>query len=402
MIGLDPNMRILHVISSVNPTGGGPIEGVKQFASESVKDGHLIEVASLDAPDDAWVKSCPLSVHALGPAKGAYAFSPRLVPWLRSHVGQYDVVIVNGLWQFNGLGTCLALSKSSTPYFVFSHGMLDPWFKQAYPLKHLKKSLYWIWGEYQVLSRAAGVCFTCEEERRLARESFRPYRVNEIVVSYGTAGPPAHSNPVEQQNTFLEMFPQLTNRRFLLFLSRIHVKKGCDLLIEAFARVAADDPELLLVMAGPDQTGWRRDLEALAAGLGIADRLVWTGMLSGDAKWGAFHLAEVFVLPSHQENFGIAVAEALASGLPVLISNKVNIWNEITEDGAGLVAPDTLEGTMRLLKEWQALSTTQRETMGKQARDCFTQRFEIRNASRQRIATLKQHIDTISSREKAL
>ncbi len=385
-------MRLLHVISSTNPTDGGPIEGVKQFAAVSPKEEVSIELASLDAPDAPWLKSFPLPVYPLGPGRGTYAYSPRLIPWLRSHAGSYDCIIVNGLWQFNGLGTCLALANSSTPYFVFSHGMLDPWFKKAYPLKHLKKRLYWLWGEHRVLSRATGVCFTCEEERRLARESFRPYRVNEVVVGYGTAGPPEHCDAAEQQRAFLEAFPQIAGHRFLLFLSRIHRKKGCDLLIKAFARIAASDPELRLVMAGPDSVGWQPELEALATRSGVAERVLWTGMLSGDVKWGGFRSAEAFVLPSHQENFGIAVAEALACGLPALITDKVNIWKEIVGDGAGLVEADTAEGITRLLEAWQGMSAASRSLMREKARHCFTERFDIRAVNRQRLAALRHHM----------
>jgi glycosyltransferase involved in cell wall biosynthesis len=178
-------------------------------------------------PDDAWVKECPLPIHALGPARSGYAHSSRLVPWLRAHRARYDAVLVRGLWQFGGFGTWLALHNTTTPYFVFTHGMLDPWFKRTYPLKHLKKSLYWPWGEYRVLRDAQGVCFTCEEERVLARQSFSRYKCNEVVVNYGTARPPGDAST--QQAAFLEQFPHLRSRRILLFLSRIHPKKGCDL-----------------------------------------------------------------------------------------------------------------------------------------------------------------------------
>lgn len=139
----------------------------------------------------------------------------------------------------------------------------------------------------------------------------------------GTATPAGDSQA--QRQIFLDHFPQLDNKRLLLFLSRIHVKKGCDLLIEAFAEVASDD-SLHLVIAGPDQIGWQADLQKQAKQLGIEQKITWTGMLSGDLKWGAFHATEAFLLPSHQENFGFVVAEALACEVPVLISNKVNIW----------------------------------------------------------------------------
>lgn len=175
--------------------------------------------------------------------------------------------------------------------------MLDPWFKRTYPLKLLKKSLYWPWAEYRVLKDAAGVCFTCEEERILTRQSFRPYKCREIVVNYGTAGAQGYSEL--QKQLFLKKFPQLEGKRLLSFLSRIHVKKGCDLLIEAFAKIALRDASLQLVIAGPDNTNWRPQLEAQAEKLRIAERIAWLGMLSGDLKWSAFHAAEVFVMPSH-------------------------------------------------------------------------------------------------------
>jgi glycosyltransferase involved in cell wall biosynthesis len=162
-----------------------------------------------------------------------------------------------------------------------------------------------------------------------------------------------------------------------LFLSRIHEKKGCDLLLQAFARVAAVEPDLHLVLAGPDQTGWVARLQALAEEQGIAGRVTWPGMLRNDMKWGAFYAAEAFVLPSHQENFGIAVAEALGCGLPALISDKVNIWREVESSGAGLVAPDTLAGTRELLEQWLALAPERRAAMGAAARELFMRRFTV-------------------------
>src|SRR5215813_11245473 len=198
-------MRILRSIHSVNPEGGGPIEGIKQVSRIHQEAGHIVHIVSLDSPEDPWVTNCPLKVHALGPVRGKFGYSPDFVPWLRQHAAHYDAVIVNGIWQYNSLGVYRALRHGPTPYFVFPHGMLDPWFKQAYPFKHLKKWLYWPWAEYRVLRNAKAVCFTCEEERRLARQSFWLYRCNERVVAYGTAAPPGNS--VEQKELFYARYP---------------------------------------------------------------------------------------------------------------------------------------------------------------------------------------------------
>ena len=387
-------MKFLHVIATVNPEFGGPIEGLKQLAQVLTQKGHEVEIASLDAPNALWVAQCPVPVHALGPTKSTYGYSPRLLPWLRANASNYDFVIANGIWQYSSFATWRALHRTTTPYLVFTHGMLDPWFKHTYPLKHLKKCLYWPWAEYRVLRDAAGVCFTCEEERLLARQSFRLYQCREFVVSYGTAGAKGDSDA--QRQLFTEKFPHLKDKRVMLFLSRIHVKKGCDLLIEAFARVASRDASLHLVMAGPDQTNWRVALEAQAEKLGIAARITWAGMLSGDLKWGAFRAAEAFVLPSHQENFGIVVAEALSCGTPVLISNKVNIWREIEKDGAGFVDEDSTEGTVRVLERWLESTKEEQLAMRQQARRTFLKRFEINEAAE----SFLQVLDAARSPEK--
>jgi len=380
------HMRILRIISTVDPRGGGPVEGIRQITPALARLGHVTEVVCLDDPAAPWLTDFPAPVYALGPVHTKYGFSPRLTPWLRANAARYDVVIVHGLWQYSSFGAWQALREAKTPYFVYTHGMLDPWFKSTYPLKHLKKSLYWPWAERRVLRDARAVLFTCEEERRLARQSFGGYHCREQVVSYGTSSPA--SDPPVLRRRFFEHYPALEGRKLLLFLGRIHPKKGCDLLLTAFAEAAGGDPNLHLMMAGPDGGEWQAALERQAQELGIAGRVTWTGMLSGEEKWGAFYAADAFVLPSHQENFGIAVAEALACGLPVLISDKINIWREIARHGAGLIADDTEAGTARLLHEWLALTPAEIRRMRKRARFCFLNQFEIQAAAESLIGIL--------------
>lgn len=372
-------MNILHVINSVNPLGGGPIESVKQLGTTMESAGHRIEIASLDPPNASYLEHCALPVHPLGPARLGYAFSTRFIPWLRANRGQYDAVIVNGIWQFHSFGTWRALRNSSTPYVLFPHGMLDPWFKKRYPLKHLKKWMYWPWADYRVLRDARAVLFTCEEERAQAQSSFWLYSCNEIVVTFGTSRP--KNNPKLELEAFYGQYPELTGRKLAVFMGRIHPKKGCDLLIEAFAKVLAKHHDWHLVIAGPDQVGWQKDLSLWALKLDVSRRITWTGMISGAIKWGALRAAEVFVLPSHQENFGIAVVEALAAGAPTLISNKVNIWREIEADGAGMASDDTLRGTCELLESYLRFSEAGRLRMRESARECFERRFEITKAA---------------------
>lgn len=383
-------MRILHIISSVNPAHGGPVEGVKQLGAVNRRAGHIVEVATLDGPKEPWIEEFPMPLHCFGPSIGKYAYTPRLVPWLREHVSDYDAFVVNGLWQYNSYGAYQALRDTPAPYYIYPHGMLDPWFQRAYPLKHLKKTIYWRLFQHRVVSSARAVLFTCEEEMRLARNAFHPYKCREIVVNYGTSAP--KGDAAAQREAFLQKFPEARGKRCILFISRIHEKKGCDLLIRAFQRTLAEFPSesesIRLIMAGPDQTGWAASLKELAASLGLADKIIWTGMVGGDLKWGAFYASEVFALPSHQENFGIVVAEALACGIPVLISDQVNIWREIKKDEVGFVENDNQEGTDRLLRSWFSLDAAARQQIARRARPCFDQRFEIHQAARSMIEAI--------------
>lgn len=386
-------MTILHVIASVNPEHGGPVEGIIRQSLYSKSIGsHTREVLSLDAPDAPWVASCPIKVHAMGATAFAeqqkygrflpwvrYGVSFKFVNWLRNNYHRYDGIVVNGLWNFATMGFALALSgRRDAKYVVYTHGMLDPWFKQTYPLKSFFKQIVWWFADGRVVNGAKAVLFTTEKERTLARNAFFPYHPNERVVAYGSSDVPEGDE--KQKRAFMAATPNIGDRRFLLFLSRIHEKKGCDLLIAAFAQIAPKHPDVDLVIAGPDQTGLKGSLQQIGQEAGIADRIHWPGMLQGDAKWGAFRGAEAFILPSHQENFGIVVAEAAACGTPVLISDKVNIWREIKAAGAGFVEPDTKEGAVALMERFLALRDTEVEAMGDNARRCYEENFSIAGA----------------------
>jgi glycosyltransferase involved in cell wall biosynthesis len=376
-------LRILHSIATVNPAAGGPVEGLRQISAINVASGHEVEVVTADAPDSPWVRQFPHPVTALGPGITRWGYSRRLVPWLRANAARFDAVVVNGIWGDNCFGVWRALRHTDTPYCVYPHGMLDPWFKYRYPLKHLKKWMVWPWAVYPVLRDAQAVLFTCAEERDRARDSFWLYDVNEVVVRYGTAGIPEPLR--DRAAAFLGRHPALQGHRRLVFLGRVHPKKGVDLLFKALARLRDEGlwqpARMRLVLAGPSEGVYAGQLVRLAQRLGIADSIHWTGMLQGDDKWGALQCAEAFVLPSHQENFGVAVAEALSAGVPVLLSRSVNIWREIVADGAGWAEADTVEGCTRLLRRWLQAPAPERAQMGERARTCYAARFTAHEAA---------------------
>jgi glycosyltransferase involved in cell wall biosynthesis len=372
-------MRFLHVIPSVDRESGGPIEALRQIGMSHQKYGHVIEVACVDAQDSPFLHDLPFPIHALGPGRTSYAYSAKLTNWLRRHRAEFDAVIVHGVWQFPTDAVRAALS-GHVPYFVYTHGMLDPWFNQRYLFKHIKKTLFWHARLRRDLDEATGVIFTTEEEMERSICSFYPFHWKGIVAPLGIDDPPGD---VQAPAIALDnRFPEWKEDRFLLFFGRIHPKKGCDLLLHAFSRIASEFPDLHLVMAGPGNAAYLASLQRIVNASGLANRVKWTGMISGPAKWGLLRAAEAFVLPSHQENFGIAAVEVMAVNTPVLISDKVQIWREVLRSGAGMVEPDSLEGTERLLRRWLAEDVPGQARFRKAAGACYRARFTAEQASR--------------------
>ena len=337
---------------------------------------------------------------------------------------RFDVIILHGLWQYPGYAVRKALNhfvqdqlnrgefiKKAPKLFVMPHGMLDPYFQKATgrKLKAFRNWVYWKLIENKVVNEADGVLFTCEEELLLAREPFRPYRPKkELNVGYGITDPPKKTAAMKA--AFMEKCPQLQNRPYLLFLSRIHEKKGVDLLIQAYSKIVytsatTESPALsiakmsardcllkqyentempALVIVGPGlETPYGHQLQQI---VGLSPKLKnsihFVGMLSGDSKWGALYGCEAFILPSHQENFGIAVVEALACSKPVLISDQINIWKEIFDAGGGLITQDTLQGTVSLLNRWIELSEAHKVELKTNARKLYETKFSIHSVTK--------------------
>jgi glycosyltransferase involved in cell wall biosynthesis len=379
-------MKVLHIIASVDPASGGPAEYLRHITVAMTAQGHDAEIVCLDPRGAHFPGLYSVPMAALGRWAGPYGFSPELGSWMAGNAGRFDVAVIHGLWNHAAIGPRRALLAAGLPYVVFAHGMLDPWFAGQNRLKHLLKRLVWSFVQGPVLRDAHAVLFTCAEERRLAEGAFPGHAFSSRIVAFGTAAPPP-ADPA-QIAAFRATVPTLGEHPYLLFLGRLHPKKGLDLLVEAFAGIAPSQLELDLVIAGPDPAGLQSKLMARANGLGIGKRIHWSGMLSGAAKWGAFRGADAFVLPSHQENFGIAVAEAMACGVPVLISNKVNIWREVEACGGGLVTGDDAAAFQKFLARWLALPEAEKLSTREAARQGFARHFHIETAATDLIEVL--------------
>jgi glycosyltransferase involved in cell wall biosynthesis len=382
-------MKILRIIPSMNPNQGGPCQGIRNSIPELEKLGTTNEVVCLDEPISEYLGKDPFPIHALGMAKTPLKYHKNLAPWLLKNYSNFDIIIIHGLWSYHShaaIKTFLNFKKQNTitpKIYVMPHGMLDPYFQKAESrkLKALRNDIYWKFFENKVINEVDGILFTCEEELLLARTTFPNYKPKkEINVGYGIQPPPKYNT--EMKAVFSKKVLNWNGKPHLLFLSRIHPKKGVDLLIKAYLKLEKeldDIPQLIIAGPGLDET-YGVAMQALAA---PSKNIVFPGMLSGDAKWGAFYESEIFVLPSHQENFGIAVVEALACAKPVLISNKVNIWREIINGNGGIVKDDTDTETYQLLKDWLTLNNEQKAQMSTDARNVFLKHYTIEQAGKQ-------------------
>lgn len=381
--------KILHVVASVDPALGGIAESIRCRGSFLQSLGHIVHVVCMDEPTQLFVKHHPLSVFALGPGLSSWKYQPRLVDWLKKHYKDYDAIVVDGIWQYHSYAIWKVLHGTRVPYFVFTHGMLDPWFKTSFPLKHFKKQLFWPWSEFRLLRDAKAVLFTCAEEERLAKLSFSSYRVNPEIVPFGGSQPPESLDDLAED--FRREYPILEGRRMLLFLGRVHEKKGCDILIEAFSRIAKEHKSIVLGIAGPGTDALVTELKSLATKLGVSNKIMWFGMLNGTRKWGALAASFGFVLPSHQENFGISVVEALACGKPVVISNKVNIWSEIKSANAGFVGEDNVDDTWSSLDALLALNPVDLCEMSSRGVELYRRSFSVESMANGLIAVLERN-----------
>ncbi|MDR7127777.1 glycosyltransferase involved in cell wall biosynthesis [Algoriphagus sp. 4150] len=391
-------MKVLRVIVTMHPSYGGPCQGIRNSIPAMKELGIENEVVCLDNKDLDYGMSDGFLIHKIGNGVGPYKYNVSLNNWLNSNFNRFDLVIIHGLWLYTSYGTFRAWNNFKRSNLVFPklyvmpHGMLDPYFQLAPErrLKAMRNTIFWHLFEKKVINGVDGVLFTCEMEKELAKESFNDYLpLNEINVGYGIQTPPLFIPEMEEE--FLMKSGLTKDQPFILFLSRIHSKKGVDYLIKSYVDLVEggkyrDIPKL--VIAGPTSN---RYAQGLMGSVANRNDVIFTGMLQGNAKWGALYLSGAFILPSHQENFGIAVVEALACGTPVLITDKINIWKEIEEGRGGLVKDDTLEGTKGLLQQWFSLPPEDREFMAKSAKNTFLKYFTVKSAAVQFLGKLSSN-----------
>jgi glycosyltransferase involved in cell wall biosynthesis len=341
-------LKALHVIPAVAPRYGGPSQAIFEMCKALGERGVETKLATTDADGPSRL---PVHLGNEVDYRGTrtiffsarfgerFNYSPALARWLDTHVTEFDVVHIHAVFSHPCLSAARACRKHRIPYIVRPLGSLDPWSMRQ---KWMRKRLMWQMAAGRMLRGAARVHYTTREEQRLAE--------NSLSLNHGVVIPlGVDVEAIRDQGparVFRESDSALGDRPYLLALSRIHPKKNYELLIEAFLAVAkkSELQNWRLVIAGDGDKDYLSSLQALSERLNGSDKVVFAGWLEGAAKSSALHGASIFVLPSLQENFGIAAVEALACGVPVVVSERMNLASEIKHARVGWVASlDTLE-----------------------------------------------------------
>jgi glycosyltransferase involved in cell wall biosynthesis len=327
----------VHFVRELRAELGGVVTAVIDMCEQTAQAGRRVTLVTCDAKDapPAWQTGddCTPRVVEVAPSKlTAALLSRQAADAFTGLAEQSEVAHLHTPWELCNLQLASRLRRAAVPYVVSVHGMLDDYCMQQ---KSLKKRAFLALGGRRLFEHAAAIHFTAQGEMEQAVR-YIPGRERAAVVPLAMNLAPYESLPGPE--LAFNAFPQIdrTARR-ILFLSRLHPKKGVDLLIRAAAAAQAKWPQFQLLLAGPGEDSYVAGLKALAVELGVSDRTHFLGMVQGEVKRSLYQASDVFVLPTHQENFGLVLPEALACGTPVVTTRGTDIWQELQQAGARIV-----------------------------------------------------------------
>ena len=358
MTGPKQGRRIIHFTSSLSRSGGGipPViwslaQNTQALGSESMVTGLKDEFFETDC------RSRSVQVIA-GKVRGprAVGYSPELGRLMGSQIRSTDVVHSHGLWMYPGALAFQLSQRTGCKRVVSPHGMLEPWALQNSRWK--KRTAGWLF-EKRNLRTADCLHALCHAEA----DNFRNYGLPNPIAVIPNGVDLKKSRPSREKQTCVHEHPEMKGRQLLLFLSRIHPKKGLTHLLRAWASLRLQDRNWSLIVAGPDESSHESELRELASSLGISRHTLFTGPVYGEEKDRLLCAADAFVLPSLSEGFSMAVLEAAAAGLPVLLTKECN-FPELAAAGAAIETPAGAPGVAAGLARFTELSEAQRNSMG--------------------------------------
>jgi len=365
-------VKALHIVASINREVGGPAVTVSGLATALSDLGVDTTVATLDyarhGPQPTLSGVRVESMVATVLTRGLRGWSPQFARKVASLAEAGAEVIHNhGLWMFPNYYARRVARARRIALVVSPRGMLDEWSLQR---SRIRKAVVWHLFEKDNLASAQLLHATSAAEAKAIRAAGLAQPI--AVIPNGVDVPDAARLPGRER--LERSYPALADREWLLFMARLHPVKGLAELLRVWHSLAPQFPRWQLVVAGPDFEGHGVEVRRRAATLGLSDRITFTGMLSGEDKACALANAGVLVLPTHSENFGIVVAEALAHGTPA-ITTRAAPWQELQEARCGWWVEDREDALHAALVEAISLAPEQRSEMGARGRALVAQRY---------------------------
>ncbi|QIZ72475.1 glycosyltransferase [Oxynema aestuarii] len=350
-------MKILMVVPAIAAIYGGPSQVVLQLARSLGRLGIEVDIVTtsangnshLDVPLYRWIDRDFYRIQYFDFWNfGDYRYiSFKLTQWLWYRVRAYDIVHTHALFCYPSLPAHWACQQHNVPYVMTPHGMLEPW---AMAYKYWKKWLFFKGLEQPAIDRAAAVQALCESEADRAR-SIAP-KTPAIVIPSGIDR--ADFDRLPDPERFYRVFPETRHKTLILFLGRLHPKKGLDLLASALPQIRAELPQIHVVVAGPDSIGYLPKIKSFFKKVGALDAVTFTGMLQGELKYAALAATDLYISPSYSEGFSLSVLEGMASGLPCVITKGCHFPEAASDRAVWEINPDPVEiaeATIALLKD---------------------------------------------------
>jgi glycosyltransferase involved in cell wall biosynthesis len=341
-------MRVLHVISGIDPENGGPSMALHGLARAELGEGMDVQVVATwqrpTIPEIArrW-RADGIPVRLVGPARGRLSSHPDIDANLNELIGRADVVHIHALWEEIQHCAARIAMQLGRPYLIRPCGGLHPW---SLARGTWRKRAYLFWRLRKNLERASAIHYTSEDERRAAA----PLHLSARSIVEPNGVDLAEFSNLPGRGAFRREHGIASDAPLVLFLGRIDPKKGLDVLVRAFGSLNMRGARL--VLAGPDSGGHAAELHDEIKRLSIGDRVVFTGMLDRSARLRALVDADLFVMCSYTENFGVAVIESLTAGLPVIVSDQVAIHDAVADGRVGEVVPVDHVALARAMRRW--------------------------------------------------
>jgi glycosyltransferase involved in cell wall biosynthesis len=328
-------MKVLHVVHSLIPEAGGNAKVVAELTENLAKRGITTSIfTTIMEKDEQENLFQPKGVGLFVSQQSFLArwwpyYSPELKKNIMKEMSKFDIIHIHDIWHYPNFAASRIAKRAGKPYIISTHGTLEPW---ALKYKGLRKRIYMALVQRRILQEAAAIHAVTSEEVK---------HIQSFGIDNGIAMIPNGISPEEFQDLpsrkdLEQLYPGLQENRVILFLGRIHPKKGLDLLAKTFGKIARERDDVCLLIAGPNKEGYQAHIEKMLQTEGVLDKVVFTGMINGYEKMAVLNGADIFILPSYSEGFSIAVLEAMICGLPVIITRQCN-FPEVAEANAGII-----------------------------------------------------------------